>query len=1101
MLWRKAKDLFIIKYHMQSKSFVHLHTHSHYSLLDGLAKIPDLVAQAKKFGMPALAITDHGNMYGAIEFYKECKKAGIKPIIGLEAYVAVNSLYEKNAGVDDKRYHLILLAKNFEGYKNLVKLVTISHLEGFYYKPRIDREILKKHSAGLIGLSGCMSGEIPRAFLNNDEERAEKVLYEYQNILGKENFFIETGAHKNVPNYEKLQKSLIAFAKKHDAKLAATQDIHYLKKDDASAHDVLLAVQTNTRLDDEDRLTMKDDDYSMRSPEEMRELFKDIPEAVENTLKIGEMCNLEIELGKIQIPNFPLPSGETSESYLETLCKAGLIKRYGKNAGSDIKKRLEYELSVLKKTGFLEYFLVVWDFVNWAKKNNIVVGPGRGSAVGSLVSYVLEITNVDPIKYNLIFERFLNPERVEPPDIDMDFADTRRDDVIEYVAQKYGRDRVAQIITFGTMAARAAIRDAGRALGVSLALADQTAKMIPFNPNQNEKEGYLEKCLKDVSELKNIYDTNTDAKRMLDAAIKLEGVVRHASIHASGIVITKNPLTETVPLQRAAMRGEDDTRKEAIVTQYDMHGIVDLGLLKMDFLGLKNLTIIENTLKLVKERHGKAIDMQNLNLDDPNPYKMLGEGKTVGVFQVEGSGMTHYLKDLGPTNIEDIIAIISLYRPGTLDSGMIPHFIDRKQGREKITYLHPKLEPILKNTYGIAVYQEQLMQIAQAMAGFTMPEADTLRKAIGKKIRKMVEEQKEKFVKKMLERDVPQKVAEELGELLEPFARYGFNRSHAAGYSVLVFQTAFLKYYYPLEFMTSLFIADKKDTDRIAFLIKECKELGLTVLPPGVNQSNEIFSIPEGDRRPASTSQGGEIRFGLTSIKNVGENIVAAIIAERKKGGTFKSIADFLERVESKDLNKKSLESLAKAGALDELAERNSILKNIERILEYAKTHHQVSSKNQSSLFSMMSDKSSVPQLKLERTPPATLEEKLTWERELLGLYISGHPLEKYENVKNKPGNLATIASFKNKKGGPYSPSATVAALILQSRRIITKKGESMLFLKLQDMTDEIECVVFPRTLQQYGEHIVENNCILVSGNYSFRNDSPSIIAEEIRKI
>lgn len=1040
-------------------------------------------------GMPALALTDHGNLYGAIEFYKTAKKAGIKPIIGVEAYVSANSLYEKRPGIDDKRFHLILLSKNLEGYKNLVKLVTLANLEGFYYKPRIDHENLKKYSAGLIGLSGCMTGEIPRALLNNDEEKAEELLKTYQDIFGKDNFFIEIGNHPSVPNYKKLMADLIQFAKKHQVPLVATQDIHYLKKEDASAHDVLLAVQTNSKIDDEDRLTMKDDNYSLLSAEEMTELFKETPEAVSNTLKIAEMCDLKIELGVVQIPSYPIPEGETSFSYLEKLCNEGLKVRYGKNPSEEIKKRLEYELSVLRTTGFLEYFLVVWDFVKWAKERKIVVGPGRGSAAGSIVSYVLKITNVDPIKYNLIFERFLNPARVEPPDIDMDFADTRRDEVIEYVSQKYGRDHVAQIITFGTMAARAAIRDAGRALGISLQLADQTSKMIPFNPNQGEKEGYLAKCLKDVPELKNIYESNADAKKMIDAAMKLEGVVRHASIHASGIVITKNPLTDMVPLQRAAVRDETDARREAIVTQFDMHGIVDLGLLKMDFLGLKNLTIMENTINLIKERHGKEIDIENIDVNDPEPYKMLREGKTVGVFQLEGSGMTRYLVELEPHGIEDIIAMISLFRPGPME--LIPTFIARKHGREKVTYIHPKLEKILSPTYGVTVYQEQLMQIARDMAGFTMAEADILRKAIGKKIRSLLEEQKEKFVTGMVKNGIDAKIAKELGEMLEPFARYGFNKSHTASYAIIGAQTAWLKYYYPIEFMTSLFNNDKKDTDRIAFLIKECKELNLSVLPPSINLSKKIFSIPD------KTENG--IRFGLTSIKNVGENIVEAIIAEREKNGPFKSLAEFLERVDSKDLNKKSIEALAKAGALDELVERNEILKNIEKVLEYTKTYHKASAQNQSSLFGGMTDKSSLPQLRLEKSTPATLEEKLVWERELLGLYISGHPLEKYHNSKNN--SVIGIASFKAKKGGTYGPTGTIAALILNSKRIVTKKGESMLFLKLQDMTDEIECVVFPKTLQQYGEHILENNCVFITGNYSFRNESHSIIADEIRKI
>ena len=1069
-------------------SFVHLHTHSHYSLLDGLAKVDGLVSTAKEMGMPAIALTDHGNLYGAIEFYQTAKKAGIKAILGVEAYITAGSLHEKNPGIDDKRYHLILLVKNLEGYKNLVKLVSIAHLEGFYYKPRMDKQILKKYSGGLIALSGCMSGEIPRALLAGDEEKAERLLKEYQDIFGKENFYIEISTHPHVPNHPKLRAQLIEFAKKTGTPLVGTQDVHYLKKEDAEAQDVLLAVQTNTKIDDEDRLTMKDDDYSLKTPEEMRELFLDVPEAAENTVRIAEKCNLVLELGKIQLPQFEVPSGETAASYLEKLCREGLTKRFAGAITPDIEKRLGYELSVINKTGFIEYFLIVSDFVNWAKQNGIIVGPGRGSAAGSLISYVLGITNIDPIKYNLIFERFLNPERVEPPDIDLDFADTRRDEVIEYVAKKYGRERVAQIITFGTMAARAAIRDAGRALGMSLLLCDQLAKMIPFNPNQNEKEGYLAQCLASVPELKAIYNTNQDAKKIIDSAMKLEGVARHASVHASGIVISRDPLSNTVPLQRATLRaGDDDFRKEAIVTQYDMHAILAMGLLKMDFLGLKNLSIIEETLKLVKEKFGKEIDLENLNLEDPGPYKMLSEGKTVGVFQLEGTGMTRYLKELRPTSIEDIIAMISLFRPGPME--LIPSFILRKHGKEEVRYLHPKLESILKNTYGIAVYQEQLMQIARDLAGFTMAEADILRKAIGKKIRSLLEEQKKKFVDRMLENKIPGMVAEELGELLEPFARYGFNRSHAACYAMLGFQTAYLKYYYPLEFMISLLNGDRKDTERISFLIKECKNLGLSVLPPTVNTSNKKFSSPEGSKK--------EIRFGLFSIKNVGQNVVEALIAEREREGPYLSLANFLERIDSKNLNKKSIEALAKAGALDDLGERQEILKNIDRILEYVRHSHQLKIQKQSSLFSMMEDTSSVPSLRLEKIAPATLDEKLNWEKELLGLYVSGHPLDKFWN-KLKSKNKVTIEIIKSQKP---KTMFTINSIIMGSRRILTKNGDPMMFLKLGDLTDEIEAVVFPRILEKCAPHIFEDNCVLVRGKFSERNGIPSIIAEDIKQI
>ena len=1072
-------------------SFVHLHTHSHYSLLDGLAKIPELVRRAKELGMPALALTDHGNLYGAIEFYKACKKANIKPIIGVEAYIAARSLYEKSHGIDDKRYHLILLAKNSKGYKNLIKLVTIAHLDGFYYKPRIDRKILAEHSEGLIALSGCLSGEIPRALLSNNEEKAEKFLQEYGSIFGN-NFYIEVGHHPGVPQYELLQKKLISFAKKHHTALVATQDVHYLAPEDASAQDVLLAVQTNTRIDDEDRLTMKDDDFSMRSGEDMRRLFAHLPEAIENTLTIANECELDLEFGRFQLPHFPLPPNETMNSYLSRLCRAGLAKRYGSSPSPEIQKRLVYELDVIAKTGFLEYFLVVWDCVRWAKEQGIFVGPGRGSVAGSLVAYSLGITEVDPIKYNLIFERFLNPERVEPPDIDLDFADTGRDAVIEYISQKYGKDRVAQIITFGTMAARAAIRDAGRALGMGLALADHVAKTIPFNPNQGEKEGYLVKCLKEVPDLKAIYDTNHDARRMIDAAMKLEGVARHASMHASGVVIARDPLVESVPLQRAVIRGdatsgrhESGMRQEAIVTQYDMHSVLAIGLLKMDFLGLKNLSIIERTLYLVKERHGTIINMDTIDINDPGPYTMLSYGKTVGIFQLEGAGMTRYLKELKPTNIEDIIAMIALFRPGPME--LIPSFIARKHGREQVSYLHPKLEPILSTTHGIAVYQEQIMQIARDLAGFSMAEADILRKAIGKKIRKLLEEQKEKFVAGMLNNNIPEKVAIELGDLLEPFARYGFNKAHAASYAILGFQTAYLKYYYPLEFMVSLFNADRKDNERIAFLIKECQNMGLEVLPPTINASEREFSA----EKESKTT----IRFGLVSIKNVGAGVGDAIIEERRQNGRYTSLANFLERVASKDLNKKSVEALAKAGALDELGERKEILANMDRVLEYAKGLQQAKAQRQESLFALIANNDSLPPLRLTQTTPATLLEKLTWEKELLGLYVSGHPLDQFQ--KAGVGNDRTTIE-RIKTAHPDS-LLTLYATVAQTRRIFTKKGDPMLFVRLQDQTDEIDAVMFPKTLQEYGQLIAEQACVALQGRFNERNGMPSFIVERVK--
>ncbi len=1059
--------------------FVHLHTHSHYSLLDGLAKIDDLVNEAVRLEMPALALTDHGSLYGAIEFYKKAKAAGIKPIIGVEAYIAKRSLYEKETGIDDKRYHLILLAQNNEGYQNLLKLVTISNLEGFYYKPRLDKETIRKYSKGLICLSACLSGEISRAFLANDPERAENLVAEYQEIFGKDNFFLEIEHHPGIPNHTKIQKELVKLAEKTGAGLVAAQDIHYIKPEDAEAQDILLAVQTNNKISDEERLTMKGDDFSFRSEEEMAEFFKDNPEAIENAAKIADRCNVEIKLGEIQLPHFDVPNGENLNSYLEKFCRQGLKQRYGENIPEEIEKRLKYELSVIEKAGFASYFLIVQDFVNWAKENKIVVGPGRGSAAGSLVSYVLNITDIDPLKYNLLFERFLNPDRISMPDIDLDFADTRRDEVVEYLSRKYGTDHVAQIITFGTMASRAAIRDSGRALGLSYAFCDETAKLIPFGFS-------LKKALENVSELKTSYNTNPDAKKLLDMARKLEGVARHASVHACGIVITKNPLSESIPLQYAISKGEEGIKRQIIITQYEMHAIEDLGLLKMDLLGLRNLSIIETAIKLIEQTRQKNINVENLEPDDPEVFKNLAAGHTISVFQLEGAGMTHYLKELKPTNIEDIIAMISLYRPGPLEMGMVPKYIARKHGKEKVTYLHSKLEPILKNTYGIMIYQEQLMQMARDVAGFTMPEADTLRKAVGKKIKKLMAEQKEKFIKGATANTGSKKLGESLWELIEPFQGYGFNRSHAAAYATIAYQTAYLKTHYPLEFMTAAMAAEEKDVDQISLLVKECERLKIKVLGPDINVSMQSFTATE----PSS------IRFGLRAIKNVGHNIVEAVANERTKNGPFRSLADLLERVQNKDLNKKSLEALAKSGALDSLAERNAIIQNMDEILEYHKESSRTSNKNQVSLFSLIENKTNLPGLKLKESPAATPEEKLRWEKELLGLYVSGHPLEKFKEAFNN--HKTPISEIKKMENGA---TAVAAGMVEEIKKIITKKGEPMIFVKLADFTDSLEVVIFPRMLLAFSHLFQIGNCIIIKGKISSRNGTPGLIADEIKRL
>ena len=1056
--------------------FTHLHTHSHYSLLDGLAKIDDLINRCKELGMTSLALTDHGNLYGAVEFYKKAKKAGIKPILGIETYIAPFGRLNKRPKIDDRRFHLILLAKNQIGWKNLIQLATKANLEGFYYKPRVDKELLAKHSEGLIALSACLSGEVAKLILENKITEAEKSAGEYREIFGKENFYLEIGCHMKIPGVEKVRKEIIAMAKRLDLPLVATQDIHYIKKEDAPYHDILLAVQTGSKLNDEDRLTLKEDDFSMRSPEEMAELFKDIPEAIENTAKIAAECDVEIELGKIHLPNFEKPEGETANSYLKKLCLERLSQRF-KEINEIVQNRLDYELSMITKTGFADYFLIVQDFINWAKNQGIVVGPGRGSAAGSLVSYILGITDIDPIKYGLIFERFLNPDRIQMPDIDIDFADTRRDEAVAYVREKYGADRVAQIITFGTMAARAAVRDAGRALGLSYGFCDEIAKMIPFHPSTDKGVAFLPKDIEMIPELKERYQNNADAKKLLDAAMKLEGVARHASVHACGIVISKEPLTDYLPLQYAPQNDN------IVITQFEMHSVEDLGLLKMDFLGLANLTTIEETIKLVLQTKNEKIELDKTPLDDAATFKMLQTGETTGVFQLESSGMRHYLKELKPTELEDIIAMISLYRPGPME--LIPQYIRRKFGKEKITYLHPLLEPILKNTYGVGVYQEQMMRIARDLAGFTLAEADTLRKAIGKKIKTLLDEQKEKLINGMVKNNIPLKTANEIWNLFPPFARYGFNRSHGACYAMIGYQTAYLKAHYPIEFMASLLNAGAGDTDRIAFLVSDAKRNGIDILPPDINRSSTSF-MPEDNK----------IRFGLLAVKNLGANIVAAIIEERGRAGPFQDITELLNRVKHRDLNKKSLESLIKCGALDSLGiERRAGLENIDELLKFKSATQKNIDDSQHNLFGSSFSKNN---LKLKAATMATTKEKLVWEKELLGLYISAHPLKEYvqkiENSKVMPiKNLLAISGGNQ----PVPARANIAGLISKIKKTVTKLGQPMIFAQVEDLNDKMEVIVFNDALSANPTAWQENNVLIMSGRLSLRNGEPKLICDK----
>ncbi|MDD3734870.1 MAG: DNA polymerase III subunit alpha [Candidatus Pacebacteria bacterium] len=1049
--------------------FTHLHVHSHYSLLDGLSKIDQLILLAQNQRMKSLALTDHGAMYGTIEFYKKAKEAGIKPIIGEEFYIAQEKMTDKRPNIDDKRYHLILLAKNLKGYQNLVKLTTKANLEGFYYKPRIDNELLEKHCEGLICLSACLQGRIPRLILANKVDEAEKLALFYKNLFGKDGFYLEIQHHPSIKEQEKVNNILIQMAKKLDIGLVATNDVHYLKKEDAEAQDILMLINTNAKPDDPERLTMKQDDFSFKSQEEMKKDFKDVPQAIENTQKIAEMCNIEFKLGENKLPSFPVPNGKTPIQYLKEICEKGIKEKYP-NTNPEIKERLRYELEVIEKTGFASYFLIVWDIVKWAKENGIIVGPGRGSVGGSLVAYLSGITEVDPIEYNLLFERFLNPERISMPDIDLDFADTRRDEVINYARQKYGKDKVAQIITFGTMAARQVVRDVGRSLKYPYSFCDKIAKMIPMNFT-------LQEALEKIAEFRQVFEQDKRIKKLIEISKKLEGVARHASVHACGVVISSEPLTNLVPLQNPPQN------EEGIITQYEMHSIEDLGLLKMDFLGLKNLTIIEEALRVIKKTKGEEIDIGNLPLDDKKTYKLLQNGNTTGVFQLESDGMKKYLIQLKPTKIEDIIAMIALYRPGPI--GLIPEYVARKNGKKKVEYLHPKLKPILQDTYGVLIYQEQLMQIAQQLAGFTLAEADILRKAVGKKIKSLLGEQKEKLIKGMMKNKIPLQTAEKIWEWILPFASYGFNRSHATAYAIIAYQTAYLKAHFPVEFMAVLMNTEQKNIDRLTILINEAKKMGIKVLPPDINESLKKFTVVNEKT----------IRFGLGAIKNVGVNIVEKIVQERKENGSYKSITDFLERVNGNIINKKSLESLIKAGVFDTIETRQKLLYNLQKLLDFAQFSNRQKTNGQASLF--QNTNSNIPPITFDAPEKnGDPNQELFWEKELLGIFVSSHPMEKIKKI-------STLNIIPIEKIGKYQKKRNVriAGVITKIKKTVTRNGENMLFAETEDSSGRIEALIFPKTQREYSSLIQENKIVMMMGRVSEKDGVPKIICEEVREI
>ncbi|MBL7057829.1 DNA polymerase III subunit alpha [Patescibacteria group bacterium] len=1062
-------------------SFIHLHVHSHYSLLDGLSRFNELIEIAQADGANAVALTDHGVMYGIIEFYQACKKAGIKPIVGFEAYMAKGSMLEKVTKQDEKRnYHILLLARNNQGYKNLIKLTSIAHLEGFYYKPRIDWETLQKYSEGLIACSACLGGEIPQLILSDKYDKAKKRAQEHEELFGKGHYYLEIQPHPTIPEQDQVNQKIIQIARETGIPLVATNDLHYLKPDDYDAQDVLLCLQTKAKKNDVGRFSLHGKDFYYKSEQEMREAFLDVQEAVDNTQVIADMCDVEIELGNIQLPSFEVPEGFDDFTYLEKICHDGLLVRYEKdynNVDEEVRTRLDFELSVIKKMGWPSYFSIVADFVMWAKNRGIAVGPGRGSAAGSLVCYVIGITNLDPIKYELLFERFLNPERVSMPDIDMDFSDNRREEVLRYVEQKYGKDHVAQIITFGTMAARVAIRDVGRVLDIPLALCDKLAKLVPMFST-------LSDALENTAEFKDLYDKDPQAKQIVDFSLRLEGVARHASTHACGVLITKNPLTDYTPLQFGSQEGGDGQR--GIVSQYSLHPVEDLGLLKMDFLGLKNLTIIESAIRIIKESNGVEIDIEKIPLDDKLAYKLFQDGETTGVFQFESSGMKRYLKDLKPTELEDIIAMVALYRPGPME--WIPDFIAGKHGTRTIQYLHPKLEPILRNTYGVAIYQEQVMRMARDLAGFSMGQADVLRKAMGKKIVKLLAEQKDKFLNGCEDNNIDRRLAEQIFSFIEPFAGYGFNRSHAACYAMIGYQTAYLKAHYPAEFMAALLTADQQHIDRISIEIDECKEMGIDVLQPNVNKSFESFTVVK------NTETGKkEIRFGLRAIKNVGTNISEFIIKERIENGEFLDLSDLLERVINRDMNKKSLDSLIKCGAMDDFGDRGKLIANMDNLLEFSKEVGKLKANNQNSLFGDVTGVNSINKVRLDKTGVVEKQDKLRWEKELLGLYITEHPFNEYR--KYLEGFCVNLLDLQ---GCIDETDVTIAGIISTIKKITTKAGDPMLFVRLEDHVGSTEILVFPRIYAET-QHIWQaGNIIACYGKISDKDNERKVLANKV---
>jgi len=1084
--------------------FVHLHVHTEYSLLDGANKIKDLIKYTASLGMKSIAITDHGVMYGVIDFYKEAKKHGIKPILGCEVYMASRSRFDKQTGIDSDYSHLILLARNQTGYKNLMKLVSKGFTEGYYYKPRIDMDLLSRHAEGLIALSACLSGDIPKAVLREGYSRAKDFALLYDNIMGRGNFYLEL-QNNGIEEQNFVNQNLIRISRETGIPLVATNDAHYLRREDARAHEVLLCIQTGKKITDEDRMRFNSDDFYIKSPEEMYCLFKNIPEALENTVKIAESCNVEIDFNSLHMPEFKVSGNEDPFEFLKGLCKKGLEDRIAHIRDSDeiriYTERLQYELSVIKQMGYVDYFLIVWDFIKYAKDNGIMVGPGRGSAAGSLVAYSLGITNIDPIKYNLLFERFLNPERISMPDIDIDFCFERRQEVIDYVVNKYGEDRVAQIITFGTMAARMAIRDVGRALDIPYAEVDYIAKMIPFQPGMN-----IDRALEINPELKEKYENDARTAELINTARLLEGMPRHASTHAAGVVISREPITEYVPLQK-----NDDI----ITTQFPMGQLEELGLLKMDFLGLRTLTVIRDTVSLVEKNHGTRINIDAISMDDPEVFRIISEGKTAGIFQLESAGMTQFMKELQPSSLEDIIAGISLYRPGPMDQ--IPRYLENKRNYTQIKYDHPLLENILNVTYGCIVYQEQVMQIVRDLAGYSMGRSDLVRRAMAKKKYDVMQKERENFVHGLVDengnliiegavrRGVDEETANRIFDEMIDFASYAFNKSHAAAYAVIAYQTAYLKRYYPVEFMAALLNSFIGSSDKISQYVMECRSMGISVLPPDINESETWFSVV-----------GNRIRFGLAAVKNVGINAVNALLNERKENGRYKSFVDFCERTDTRDINKRCIESLIKSGAFDSFGVfRSRLIAVYEKLIDGINQTKKKNIEGQLSIFEMGGAEKPVRNVKVEYPdiPEYPAKMLLAMEKEMLGLYISGHPLKEYEKEIREQVTLYSsdlTEEGQEEHGDPGDRGnifrdgtlVTVAGIINEKKTMTTKNNNLMAFITLEDLFGNMEIIVFPNVLRKYADLLVEDNIVLIKGKVSIKEEEQGkIICEEVDRL